>query len=354
MLREVPIDDALLRLRRKMSEPEVGGVAIEASAGSATTTAMATRMGRRGSGFQPLETSTINMDISKTFGCSPPPPPPPPSQPFQSSVAGFDNFDFVKCVTKADPSVSMISEIASEDNPMRYKRKIRRVSLICSETGGAAFQIDLGGGGGGHQASGSLHRQSPPPPPPSPSVVHQMPIHPELPNEAESRLTAAMNPGLLQLPLVGDNGGSGGQSASMMVDEDSSVDQSPPPPLRHRGRSGSLISEMVEEQQIKALEVRIDDDDMRQPLPLVVEVREEEESSVRKTPKKKKSSILNSWFFRKEDNDEADEGATSGGQFEMEGIGGGQLTSKVVAALGLQPPSRKESRKMNLWMPQGM
>ena len=107
-------------------------------------------------------------------------------------------------------------------------------------------------------------------------------------------------------------------------------------------------------------------------LPVIVETTldlvQQTNSAEDPANRKKKSSVFNSWFFRSPDYnpDESDSAQTTApptpesrktstsSNPNLEGIGGGQLTSKVVDALGIRSPSRKESRQMNVWMPQGM
>jgi len=63
--------------------------------------------------------------------------------------------------------------------------------------------------------------------------------------------------------------------------------------------------------------------------------------------------IMGSWFFKNESIDKDSIGGTIqlNPEMSMEGIGGGELTSKVVSALNLNPTSRAEGGKMNTWMP---
>ena len=237
----------------------------------------AARMGRRGS-FQPMETSTINLD--QTFGTGP-----------KAVTSSFDlgNFDFVKSMTSTDPSLAMFTEKAAEDNPMKYKRTVRRVSLISSD---GTFQMDF------------LHSKD--------NNQKALVTQAELQKAAPANVTVVVEDHALAVPSA-----------------------------TPRGRRGSLV-DLLEDQNIRAADV---------PAAKPAERDEPAKGIV--------GAVLNSWFFRNPHAEEEEmptmpQGASA---TRMEGVGDGQLT-KVISVLGMKgaDPEKlaKDSRKMNMWMPQGM
>jgi len=282
---------------------------------------------------QPLSTNTDKMKTEAATG--------------EAKSWGSTLFGHFEWTHKTSNDQQIIQE--TEDNPMRYKRRSRRVSLITSD--GAVFQFDV------------------------PQADSLQPT-----NAVQDQPPSTGNP-FVQV---------GGADTSMM--QDPSVhgmqgnvptdDQCPPPSVgamvnrRGGGRRASL-TEIVEHENIRA-----QTELTPEKLPIIVEqtvVTETAAQSGRpleppnQDRSKKKTSVFDSWFFRGpeirgDDETENDSGTipSLGSPVDspaesrktsvaaMEGIGGGQLTSKIVKALEIRSPSRKESRQMNVWMPQGM
>lgn len=258
----------------------------------------------------------------------------------------FGHFEWThKTMNEQSPQIPLVQE--TEDNPMRYKRRSRRVSLITSD--GAVFQFDV------PQSDNSL--------------------------QTNADLMSPDHNNFIQV---------GGADTSMMQDPTvhrmdfvppaSAGDDDKAPPIgamaNRRNRRASL-TEIVEQENIRA-----QTELTPEKLPIIVEqtiteslARPPEMSDRQMEPQnqdrsKKKSSVFDSWFFRgpereqSESSDVTSSPSLSPGESpaesrktsvaNMEGIGGGQLTSKIVKALEIRSPSRKESRQMNVWMPQGM
>jgi len=61
---------------------------------------------------------------------------------------------------------------------------------------------------------------------------------------------------------------------------------------------------------------------------------------------------MGSWFFRNKTIEEDDTPAISKTpKMQMEGIGGGALTSRIMTELNMNQNSRPEVEKMNTWAP---
>lgn len=244
----------------------------------------------------------------------------------------FGHFEWTHKTGDPAASIPLIQE--TEDNPMRYKRRSRRVSLITSD--GAVFQFDV---------------------PPADGC-----------RSTNADMTNRDN----QFIQVGI------QDTSMMQDPSAHrpdmVEKSDAPPvgmiMTHRRTRRASLTEIVEAENIRA-------QTEMEKLPIIVEqtVPEAalcpESNSPEKTHphqdrSKKKASVFDTWFFRSPEREQAEENSDESNQLaspaesrktsvgNMEGIGGGQLTSKIVKALEIRSPSRKESQQMNMWMPQGM
>jgi len=262
-------------------------------------------------------------------------------QPQASSSWGktlFKPFDWTSQHPQPGKEI-MTADKTSEDNPMRYKRRSRRVSLMTSE-GAAIFQFDVP-----NTDSSAANNST------TTTFTNNNIIASAPPSSGEQS-----RPQFSQFVQ--------GSSSDVSIDPPETVGPSSGLIVNRRGRRSSL-SEIVEQENIKAGQ---DPEKLPVIVETTVDLLQQTNSAEDPAKRKKKSSVFNSWFFRSPDYnpDESDSAQTTApptpesrktstsSNPNLEGIGGGQLTSKVVDALGIKSPSRKESRQMNVWMPQGM
>ena len=124
------------------------------------------------------------------------------------------------------------------------------------------------------------------------------------------------------------------------------------PRRRISSKSSQSILDIVEEEKIEANPQAVFSDDiLSTSLPSKTSIpdygaQESPEHSVLE-------GIMGSWFFKNKSIEEDNVGGTiqRGPEMAMEGIGGGELTSKVVSALNLKQTSKIEGGKMNAWVP---
>lgn len=256
--------------------------------------------------FQTVETATVVIP-SVGFGTSPKAPP---------SVLdlGEKAFEFVKTVTTSDPIVQRkfsdhkAPHQEESMNPMKYKRaRIRRVSILSSD-GSMRLDFLTAPKGNTQELKQELQQAAP-----NLKIV------------------------IKDQPVVTAN-----QALSMK----------PEPPEAQTFNDADL---MVPAPMPDVVVPSEDDEDLS---PVIIPPSKTGGDN----PKSLSEKILNHWFFRnpdatipEEDEDQDSKVRKKSGTEKngMEGVGDGQLTKKVISALGLKPDP-KESRKMNMWMPQSM
>lgn len=240
----------------------------------------------------------------------------------------FGHFDWTGN-RKTSADVEAIYDKTSEDNPMRYKRKARRVSLITSD--GSVFNFDVPVDTTKAAAATATHMTQ---------------------EDAASRFIQVGGVSGAGQPMLQDPAE---MRQEIVVRPEIELSSDPPAHAALR-RRGSL-TEIVAQENIKATE-------SADKLPVILEVPAAESTASvdrEEARRKKKSSVfLDSWFFRnpdyKEENENSEKSPVASRKPSTANepeIGDGKLTRKVINALGLTATTpKKEARDMNSWLPQ--
>ena len=224
---------------------------------------------------------------------------------------------------------------ASRRQAMQYKRDARRASIVSTD---GTLQIDILPNQNNKYASIERDLRN---------VAPNMAIIKEDTPVKETKLTNV----LARIDEnVQDNRGYQDKSSSSRVQEND-LPHPPKPSDRSLKRRQSIL-DIVEDQKIEAAPRAFLYGEASTMIP--TPTQSVPNSNVEENGRYSLfGGLINNWFFKNEDSsgDDVDSVLPTKPQIEMEGIGEGKLTSKVISALQMNPTTRIEGGKMNTWMP---